>query len=292
MSVRCITKIAPAHGELEQLTDEKPVILVPVQVAKTPEKTLNNNGIVRGLFVHKSEVCWHDPSFISSLCENNDNELCRFIILKPFYSNLQYLLLNVFQVSIAPIIEEYVALLVYISHHNTGRLTKINTTNCIVMSEHFSIYKHGLEVSVQHDYSERLCQRFSRIFVNQITNVFKRSNTNTNVVRNLANFMILLNEELKENVFNIQSFAKYQHFKLQLKHAFRKSQQDKRLQQQQEQNDNQDNNVQTAEPIHSWPPVTMSSNICAAVTQPKIIMTGLEEDEWLQRSQNSYNQQI
>ncbi|CAF0729244.1 unnamed protein product, partial [Didymodactylos carnosus] len=544
------------EDELKQLIDEKPIIFVPVQSAKSSIKTLNNNAIVRGLFVHKSEVCWHDPSYMFSkyrpsfsLFENNDNEFCRFI-LKPFYSDLQHLFLNIFQISTSPTIEEYIALLDYISYHNNNHPTKaiiqdafsiyryvgqrcsstrselieqndetskddmleqeeemdtsdsnevldatkqriqdllsrktvfpiksqkwicleddpiiiddneiaskfdikrvpflqlstnrsnnenqynelhrdiraffnlcnIKKLSDVLVIEHITEnlceapqiqnflsplvpyiqmymssrpefhtayewtktinlqekllnikmylvgrldilyrFKHNslitvlssekccsiltdeniLEFYVQRDYNERLreiCQYFSRIFVNQITNIPKMNNMNTNLARNLANFMILLNEELKENMFNLESFAKYQHFELHLKQGlipwsiprkeikfqtiqeqsqvdeekvrillenvaqnqeqyqvFRKNQRDKRLQQQQEENNMDD--IKTTKPVHSWPPAAMSSNICAAVSHPsgpKFIMTESEEGEWLDPSQNNHQHQ-
>jgi len=127
-------------NEIKKLIDEKPILFVPIHHGKVFE--INSNVVVSGIFVHKSEVCWTDPSLVFSKyrpsfslsTSNNKSEFRRFI-LKPYYSDLMHIFTNIFQISQMPTIDEYIAILGHIASQEHGH------HNIETIQDAFKIYK-------------------------------------------------------------------------------------------------------------------------------------------------------
>jgi hypothetical protein len=90
--------------ELKELINNKRIFFVPISSSS------DMTTIVRGRFVHISEVCWHDSSnlfatYSSSFTTNN-----RFI-LEPYYTEQKSIFLDTFAIPSNPTIEEYIKLL-------------------------------------------------------------------------------------------------------------------------------------------------------------------------------------
>jgi len=90
---------------------------------------------------------------------------------------------------------------------------------CSVLTTNESQSHHlKLNLYIRRDFPDRqreICQYFTKIFLNRITNSCDTTNTTLNLERTLANLIVLLNDELKD-LNNIETFAKYKQFQLQL----------------------------------------------------------------------------